>query len=158
MSDPMALLAEVAAACPGGKVVHVEQRPAREPAYGAWPAWVPPAVDAAVRGSGISRLWSHQALVAQLAHAGENVAVSTGTASGKSLGYLLPMLSAAHEGSSAVNGRGATAIYLAPTKALGADQLSRIDALAIPGCAPRPSTATPLSTNAAGSGNTPTSS
>ena len=133
MTDPMALLADVAAACPGGKVVHVEQRPARDPTYAEWPAWVPPPVDAAVRGSGIAQLWSHQALVAQLAHAGENVAVSTGTASGKSLGYLLPMLSAVHEGSSAVNGRGATAIYLAPTKALGADQLARIDAWAMPG-------------------------
>lgn len=133
MADPRTLLTALAASAEPGQLVHVHERAAIDPTYGEWPAWVPPAVDAAVRGSGIERLWSHQALVAELLHAGEHVALSTGTASGKSLGYLLPILSAAHEGASAVNGRGATAIYLAPTKALGADQLNRIEAFAIPG-------------------------
>ncbi len=48
--------------------------------------------------------------------------VSTGTASGKSLAYLVPVLSTLLDGSQAPNGRGATALYLAPTKALAADQ------------------------------------
>ena len=40
-------------------------------------------------------------------------------------------------GPSAPNGRGATALYLSPTKALAADQLSRIDRLALPAGPPR---------------------
>ncbi len=42
--------------------------------------------------------------------------VATGTASGKSLAYLVPVLSDLLTGSKAPNGRGATALYLAPTK------------------------------------------
>ena len=59
--------------------------------------------------------------------------LSTGTASGKSLGYLLPSLTAVLEGRSAANGRGATALYLSPTKALAADQLARLQSWAVPG-------------------------
>lgn len=51
--------------------------------------------------------------------------VATGTASGKSLGYLLPALTAA--------GAGSTVLYLAPTKALAADQRARVERLALPG-------------------------
>ena len=56
--------------------------------------------------------------------AAKHVVLATGTASGKSLGYLVPVLGAASEGATAAGGRGATAIYLAPTKALAADQLT----------------------------------
>ena len=58
--------------------------------------------------------------------------LATGTASGKSLGYQLPMLSAVSAGADAPTGRGATALYLAPTKALAADQEARIRSWAIP--------------------------
>lgn len=133
MAEPRELLEALAGNADPGQLAHVHHRAAVDPTYGDWPRWVPPAVDAAVRGSGITQLWSHQSLTAELLWAGEHVALSTGTASGKSLGYLLPLLSAAHDGASAINGRGATAIYLAPTKALAADQLTRIEALAIPG-------------------------
>jgi DEAD/DEAH box helicase domain-containing protein len=60
------------------------------------------------------------------------VVVSTGTASGKSLGYLMPLLTDVIDGTRAPNGRGATALYIAPTKALAADQLDRISRLALP--------------------------
>jgi DEAD/DEAH box helicase domain-containing protein len=75
---------------------------------------------------GISSAWSHQADVADLAWAGSSVVVSTGTASGKSLGYLLPALTAAVQTTG-------TTLYLAPTKALAADQLRAICALGIDG-------------------------
>lgn len=58
--------------------------------------------------------------------------VATGTASGKSLAYLAPVLSALADGSRAPNGRGATALYLAPTKALAADQRRSVRDLAAP--------------------------
>ena len=97
------------------------------------PDWVAPPLRQALAGAGIERLWSHQAEAAQAARDGEHVVLSTGTASGKSLGYLLPTLTSVLEGRAAANGRGATALYLSPTKALAADQLARLQSWAVPG-------------------------
>ncbi|MFC6704210.1 DEAD/DEAH box helicase [Flexivirga alba] len=116
-----------------GRLLHTRLLPGRMAIDASWPQWVNPQVSAAVQGTGIDRLWSHQRQAADLAWSGEHVVLSTGTASGKSLGYLLPMLSAVADGSDAPTGRGATAIYLAPTKALAADQETRIRGFAIPG-------------------------
>ena len=60
---------------------------------------------------------------ADLAHDGRHVVLSTGTASGKSLAYQLPILTAL-----ATDPR-ARALYLSPTKALGHDQLRAAQAL-----------------------------
>ena len=118
-----------------GRLRHVEHLPARTATTTDLPGWVAPAVRAAVVTSGIERLWSHQAATAELAHQGRDVVVATGTASGKSLGYLLPVLTAALDGppSGRSTIRGGTTLYLAPTKALAADQRAAIDALAVPG-------------------------
>lgn len=88
---------------------------------------------AALAGAGVRSLWTHQREGMDLAWSGTDVVVSTGTASGKSLVYLVPSLSAVVDGLGAVSGRGATALYLSPTKALAADQLTRIESLGIPG-------------------------
>ena len=118
-----------------GRLRHVEHLPARTATTTDLPGWVAPAVRAAVVTSGIERLWSHQAATAELAHQGRDVVVATGTASGKSLGYLLPVLTAALDGppSGRSTIRGGTTLYLAPTKALAADQRAAIDTLAVPG-------------------------
>lgn len=93
----------------------------------------------AIRAAGIARPWAHQALMAEHALRGESAVVATGTASGKSLAYLAPVLSTLLDGSEAPNGRGATALYLAPTKALAADQRRAVSELAAPlGKAVRP--------------------
>ena len=113
--------------------MHVHEVPARLEQVAQWPDWVAPAVYSAFSTSGITALWSHQREAADLAHDGSHVVISTGTASGKSLGYLLPVLSALVDGAAAPSGRGATALYLSPTKALAADQMARLTALAIPG-------------------------
>jgi len=84
---------------------------------------------AAVRDTGIDQPWTHQAKAANLALAGKSVVIATGTASGKSLAYLAPVLSDLLTGTEAANGRGATCLYLSPTKALAADQLRRIGEL-----------------------------
>jgi DEAD/DEAH box helicase domain-containing protein len=70
--------------------------------------------------------WSHQVEAAQLGWTGRSVITATGTASGKSLGYQLPALSA-------VLRRDATVLYLSPSKALAADQLANIRGLDLPG-------------------------
>jgi DEAD/DEAH box helicase domain-containing protein len=87
----------------------------------------------ALLGDGVSTLWSHQVETAEAAHAREHVVVATGTASGKSLGYLIPVLSDVLDGAAAPTGRGVTALYLAPTKALAHDQLERVNRLVLPG-------------------------
>ncbi|MEV6103089.1 DEAD/DEAH box helicase [Streptomyces sp. NPDC051940] len=122
-----------------GRITHTEHLPSRAGAHSSWPEGIRPEVVAAIEAAGIERPYEHQAAVASYALAGESAVVATGTASGKSLAYLAPVLSAALEGSEAPNGRGATALYLAPTKALAADQLRALRALAEPlGKAVRP--------------------
>ena len=131
--DPQTALAHLTRGPRAGRLVHARTVPAREGRTVPWPAWVAPEVTAALHGEGIHTLWEHQAQVAEHARGGRHVVVATGTASGKSLGYLLPVLTALCEGTSAASGRGATALYLAPTKALGADQAARLHTLAVPG-------------------------
>jgi DEAD/DEAH box helicase domain-containing protein len=104
-------------------VVHLPPRPERAV---PWPPWVPPTVRVAFAARGVASPWSHQAEAAELARAGEHVVVATGTASGKSLTYQLPVLARFAEDPRA------TALYLAPTKALAADQLRSVEALGLP--------------------------
>ncbi|WP_048876414.1 DEAD/DEAH box helicase [Saccharomonospora saliphila] len=104
-------------------VTHVADLDAREPRYADWPEWAPEAVVDGFHRQGVRRLWSHQAEAASLAWSGRNVVVATGTASGKSLAYQLPVLSTLSTEPKA------TALYLAPTKALGADQLRSVSAV-----------------------------
>jgi DEAD/DEAH box helicase domain-containing protein len=131
--DPPETLSRLSSGRRRDRLVHVHEVPARAKTVAPWPDWVAPAVYSAFAASGIKELWSHQREAADCAHDGTHVVISTGTASGKSLGYLLPALTAVLDGVSAPSGRGATALYLSPTKALAADQLSRLTALAIPG-------------------------
>jgi DEAD/DEAH box helicase domain-containing protein len=131
--DPEAALAALAGGARAGRLLHVHQVPARLASPAEFPDWVHPSVYAACAGSGVTSLWAHQREAAELAHAGSHVVMATGTASGKSLGYLLPVLTAVVEGAAAPTGRGATALYLSPTKALAADQLARVQAMAVPG-------------------------
>ena len=99
---------------------HVESLPATPGRTAPWPSWVPPELRAALATRGVSELWTHQARMAELARSRRHTVVATGTASGKSLGYQLPVLTALHED------HRATALYLAPTKALGVDQLTSL--------------------------------
>ena len=59
-----------------------------------WPGWVPAAVRDTLVDHGVRAPWTHQVRAAELAHAGQDVVVATGTASGKSLAYQLPVLTA----------------------------------------------------------------
>nr|WP_018352281.1 DEAD/DEAH box helicase [Longispora albida] len=96
-----------------GLVTHVERVPARAGSPAEWPDFVPAATRSVLASLGIDQPWAHQAEAAAAAWAGEHVVVATGTASGKSLAYQLPVL--ASLGTS-------TALYLSPTKALAVDQ------------------------------------
>ena len=131
--DPARLLVSIAAGDRARRLLHVERFPARGATSAELPEWTDPALLAALTGAGIPQLWAHQREAAERLRAGEHVVISTGTASGKSLGFLLPVLTSVLAGRGAPSGRGATALYLAPTKALAHDQLTRVEALALPG-------------------------
>jgi DEAD/DEAH box helicase domain-containing protein len=123
------LLRRVLAGTPEGEspLTHAEIIPAREGKTDGWPGWVPEAVRAPLLARGVGQPWSHQRAAAERAHAGEHVVVATGTASGKSLAYQLPVLTRLNADPRA------TALYLSPTKALGADQLRTVLDLRIEG-------------------------
>ena len=113
----------------GERVTHVEHIPERHAVVEPWPSWIDPDVRAMYDAEGISTLWGHQAEALHHVHAGRHTVISTGTASGKSLAFQAPALTAlaaGREGSSLRGHRRPTVLYLAPTKALAADQLRRL--------------------------------
>jgi DEAD/DEAH box helicase domain-containing protein len=116
------------------RLTHVESVPPRVGQTCDWPRWVPPEVLDQLRDAGITAPWTHQVATAEAAYAGKHVVVATGTASGKSLGYLLPAfatLSIAQAASP--HRRTASVLYLSPTKALAHDQLRAVSAYSVPG-------------------------
>ncbi|MGH3569768.1 MAG: DEAD/DEAH box helicase [Pseudonocardia sp.] len=126
-----AWLASGAAGCDeAGSLRHAVRMPMRPGRSVSWPEWVPPELLDALTRRGIRAPWSHQAEAAGLAWANRDVIVATGTASGKSLAYQLPVLARFAEDPRA------TALYLSPTKALAADQLRALDALDLPDVRP----------------------
>lgn len=102
---------------------HIAELPARGGVPQRWPEWADAEVVRTFGDRGIEAPWSHQARAAQYAHDGRHVVLSTGTASGKSLAYQLPILTALAADPQA------RALYLSPTKALGHDQLRAAHAL-----------------------------
>ncbi|GLW08940.1 hypothetical protein Misp01_40700 [Microtetraspora sp. NBRC 13810] len=106
------------------RVTHVEHVPARQAGQAQWPDWAPDLVVTRLANQGIQGLWPHQLEAADHAYRGQNVIISTGTASGKSLAYLLPALAHILDGG--------TILYLTPTKALAADQLESLRTLSPP--------------------------
>ncbi len=117
------------------RLTHLEVLPARAGTRAAWPDWTAPELVEAWRARGIDAPWSHQVEAAEAARRGEHVVLSTGTASGKSLGYLMPALTTILEARGPRGRRGATVLYLSPTKALAQDQLSSLVSLGVPGLA-----------------------
>jgi DEAD/DEAH box helicase domain-containing protein len=111
-----------------GRLMHVEEIAARAGEGVPWPAWVPGEITLAFSRAGVGQPWAHQAAMADHAHRGRNVIIATPAASGKSLGYLLPALTAVLAGG--------TVLYLAPTRALAADQVRAIGGLGVTGVCP----------------------
>ncbi|MFC7401229.1 DEAD/DEAH box helicase [Citricoccus sp. GCM10030269] len=106
------------------QLLHVRHLPERRAVTEPWPQDTPEALVQALGGSGAREPWRHQVEAAALAAAGRHVVLATGTASGKSLGYQLAAGTALHQDPAG------TVLYLAPTKALAADQLTAWRALA----------------------------
>ncbi|WP_447644649.1 DEAD/DEAH box helicase [Nocardioides zeae] len=109
---------------------HVRVLPRRAAVTAEWPDWVHPAVQEGYAAQGVAAPWAHQRAAADLAHDGRHVVLATGTASGKSMGYLLPALTTLLDARTSRGTRGASTLYVAPTKALASDQLAAVERLA----------------------------
>jgi len=112
------------------EVAYVRTEPAREATTAPLPRQLDARVVTALEHQGITSLFEHQADAWEAAARGEHVAVTTGTASGKTLAFNLPVLDA-------IAGDPKTrALYLYPTKALAQDQARSLTALGVPGVRP----------------------
>jgi DEAD/DEAH box helicase domain-containing protein len=110
----------------GEELAHLSSEPARDARTSAFPGDLHPRVRAALAARGIDALYRHQAEAWAAAARGEHVIVTTGTASGKSLAFNLPVLDAlAREPK-------LRALYLYPTKALSQDQVRALTDLHVP--------------------------
>ena len=85
-----------------------------------FPDDLPAPLSQALIAAGIHSLYSHQLEAWIHSRAGANILLTTGTASGKTLAYNLPVLA------ELLSNPNARALYLFPTKALAQDQLSVI--------------------------------
>jgi DEAD/DEAH box helicase domain-containing protein len=99
------------------RVVASTSLPAREPRPAAGAPELHERIVERLRSRGVETLWSHQATAVDALRAGRSIVVATGTASGKSLCYQLPVVDAIASG-----GRDTTLLVF-PTKALAQDQL-----------------------------------
>lgn len=100
-----------------------ERLPARPARFGPWPAGLDGRLRAALHSAGIPQLYTHQSQAVAAAQRGEHVVVVTGTASGKTLCYNLPVLH------TLLAEPEARALYLFPTKALAQDQADELGQL-----------------------------
>jgi DEAD/DEAH box helicase domain-containing protein len=108
------------------RLAALEALPERPAQFVTMPSWVAPAVVQRLQLAGIEDLYVHQAEAASRILDGRHTVVATGTASGKSLCYQLPLLQ------TVINDDKATALYLSPTKALSRDQVRALRAFRLP--------------------------
>ena len=109
------------------QIAHLEVLPEKAPVCGDVAGGLLPAVQHALERQGISRLYCHQAEAIEKVRAGANIVIVTGTASGKTLCYNIPVVETLAEDPLA------TMLYLYPTKALAQDQLRALGQSRAPG-------------------------
>ena len=114
----------------GEELAYLGTEPERSGRSEPFPDDLDPRVTSALVALGISSLWRHQAEAWEAARDGGNLIVTTGTASGKSLAFNLPVLDLlAREPKS-------RALYLYPTKALAQDQARALHGFRLKGVKP----------------------
>ena len=110
----------------GEELAYLTEVPAREPEILPLPADLHPRVRNALEAAGLTGLYRHQLEAYEAAGRGKNVVISTGTASGKTLAFNLPVLDALAAEPKL------RALYLYPTKALAQDQARALSAFRLP--------------------------
>ncbi len=114
----------------GEEIAYRGLEPARAARTEPLPDDLDPRLASALVATGVIALYRHQAEAWEAAQRGENVVVTTGTASGKSLAFNLPVLDAVARDPKT------RALYLYPTKALAQDQLRALSELRLKGLEP----------------------
>ncbi|MFP4655816.1 MAG: DEAD/DEAH box helicase [Methanohalobium sp.] len=99
------------------QIVHIQDIPAKFPEYR--PIDLKPLVDSGLEETGINKLYKHQVVAIEEIKKGNNIVLSTGTSSGKTLTYLIPIFE------QLMDDRDATAIYISPLNALVNDQVNK---------------------------------
>ena len=94
--------------------------PERAGTYTDYPPQMLPEIQEYLRQNGIQKLYQHQAEMFSQAISGNNIVITTSTASGKTLSFLLPVLQ------QILNDPQSRAIFIYPTKALASDQFRAI--------------------------------
>jgi len=117
----------------GPNIIEWRIIPGKPALYTPFPSGIHPALQESLIDRGIRSLYTHQSATWSAIKKGKNAVIVTGTASGKTLCYNLPVLDCL------LKEKEATALYLFPTKALSQDQyailnslLSQIDVSALP--------------------------
>ena len=105
------------------QIAHIEDLPARAAKFAHVANGLDPAIEAALKNEGIDELYSHQAQSIDMINAGWSTVIVTGTASGKTLCYNIPIVQ------KLLDDPLATALMLYPTKALAQDQLKAVGRL-----------------------------
>jgi DEAD/DEAH box helicase domain-containing protein len=110
----------------GEEIAYLGTEAAREARLAPLPEELHPRVREALAAQGIDALYTHQRQAWDAAARGEHLVVTTGTASGKTLAFNLPVLDAIASDSKQ------RALYLYPTKALAQDQLRALSSFRLP--------------------------
>ncbi|HEY7148529.1 MAG TPA: DEAD/DEAH box helicase [Gaiellaceae bacterium] len=109
----------------GDELAYLGLEPARAPVTAPLPDDLPVSLRERLAAGGVTELYSHQAAVWEATRRGEHAAITTGTASGKTLAFNLPVLAALTEEPKH------RALYLYPTKALSQDQVRALGELKV---------------------------
>jgi DEAD/DEAH box helicase domain-containing protein len=107
----------------GEEVAHLAVEPPRDATFAPLPEGLAASV-------GVDRLYEHQRTAWDVAATGGHLLIATGTASGKTLAFNLPVLDAIARDPKT------RALYLYPTKALAQDQFRALASYALPGLRP----------------------
>ncbi len=113
-----------------GELAHLRVVPARAPIHADLDPPLPGALAARLAERGIERLYRHQAQGIDLIRSGRHTVLVSGTASGKSLTYQVPVLERL------LAEPKTTTLLLFPTKALAQDQLRSLHDFRLPGVVP----------------------
>lgn len=98
-------------------VVYSRTLPARHGQYAEYPELLLPEIKSYLSDQGIGQLYCHQAEMFERTLEKKNIVITTSTASGKTLGFLLPVLQEILKSPSS------RALFIYPTKALASDQM-----------------------------------
>lgn len=102
------------------RIIDEKEIPGRKGVYESIPSFCEPELKRCLNKLGYTKLYSHQADMFKSANEGNNVIITTSTASGKSLAFYLPVFQRI------IKEPSSRALFIYPTKALAQDQMKSL--------------------------------